>query len=204
MEFAASIGMRLWLYIFFMLGLLFADPLREASINSTRAPSSCMDSSAELPSLAPPPVPVSSDDEVFDFKKMNEWLPAQIDKEEKGTTVMSRIADKGFQNFMASDRFKSSSLGSLNEQVKQQTKIEMSLKPEGQKLEHKIKAQLQPFQGGATVSYQGYFGLDLSFLPASDTQVIKIEETVFNKKLFYENSLGRNERLDQVGVRWDW
>ncbi len=157
-----------------------------------------------MSSLAPPPVPEPSSDDIFDFKKMNEWLPAQINSDEKGTTVMSKIADNGFQKFMASDRFKTSALGSLNERVKEQTKVEMSLKPTGQELEHKINAQLQPFQGGATVSYRGYFGLDMSFLPASETQKIKIEETIFNKKLYYENIQGPIERLDEVGVRWDW
>jgi hypothetical protein len=186
-----------------LLSLLSEASILGASGRALREPNSCMDS-VEMASLVPPTVPVRTGIEIIDFKKMTEWIPKDVKKEDDGILLMNRIADNGFQKFLASDYFKQTQLGTLNETVKEQTRIELSVKPEGEKIAHKIKAQLQPFQGVATFSYRGYFGMDYSFIPMTEAQKIKFEETLFKKKVFYETTLVRSERLDKVGIRWDW
>lgn len=168
-----------------------------------RLPASCMNM-LDVQMMAPPERPSGSPEDLFDVKKINELLPTDIKHNERGSVVMNKIADRGFQRIITSEQFKSTPIGALNEKVKDQTKIELNLKPDGDQVEHKLKAQVQPFQGGATLSYSGYFGVDLTFLPANDTQKIKIEDIVMNKKIYYETSQGPFERLQHVGVRWDW
>lgn len=197
------IKMRFQLFFFLILcGLIFIGRTASNRVFGLRVPTSCMDS-AESSSIAPPPIPEASSDEI-DFKKLNDLIPTQVTKEDKGSIVIGKIADNGFQKFMASDRFKSSPIGRINEEVKQKTKLEMSLKPEGQSVEHRLKAQILPFQGGAIVGYQGYFGLDVTLQPANDSQKIKVEETIADKKIYFENIQSRLERLNEVGISWDW
>jgi hypothetical protein len=200
-------GMRQFVRFQFIMTALLSlilDPSFLGAVGRpSREPNSCMDG-VEMPSLAPPKVPVQDGTQIIDFKKMTEWIPKDVKKEDDGLLLMNRIADNGFQKFLASDFFKQTQLGTLNETVKEQTRIELSVKPEGEKIDHKIKAQLQPFQGIATVSYRGYFGMDYSFIPMVEAQKIKFEETLFKKKVFYETTLVRSERIDKVGIRWDW
>ena len=172
-------------------------------VGAQRLPASCMNM-IDVQMMAPPERPANSPEELFNIKKINELLPAEIKQNESGSVIINKIADRGFQKVITSDQFKSTPIGVLNEKVKDQTKIELNLKPDGEQIEHKLKAQVQPFQGGATLSYSGYFGVDFTFLPANDTQKIKIEDIVMNKKIYYENSQGPFERLQHVGVRWDW
>lgn len=195
------------MYLFFIFTFLSLAPhLKFMTVSHrphlSRLPASCMNS-VEQSSLAPPPAPMK-DPNAFDFKKMNDWLPNAIGQQEKGTTVLQKIADNGFQKFVSSDTFKSTQLGTFNEHLKEQTKIELTMKQASSGPEHRIKAQIQPFQGEATLSYSGYLGVDVSYQPLSETQRIKIEETFFKRKFFYENRQVRADHLSQVGVRWDW
>lgn len=168
-----------------------------------RRPAACMDE-LESSSLAPPELPARDKNEIFDPKSLNELLPKQISREDKGAVVMSRIADNGLKKIMASDSFRNSQFGELNEKVQENTKIEMSLKDTDNRLEHRLNAQVQPFQGMAVLSYKGYFGLDYSFQPAGDTQKIKLEEVILHKKVFFENRQVHSQTLNQIGVAWDW
>lgn len=168
-----------------------------------RKPSSCMETPT-FAMLEAPPKPEDGEDGFFSSKNLREMLPKSIPPDEKGAVVMNRIADKGFQKFVASEGFKSTPLGSLNEKVQEKTKIEMSLKPEGQQIQHKLKAQVQPFQGEAILSYSGYIGVDVALQPANALQKVKLEEEIFKKKIYFENRQGPIERLQQVGIRWDW
>jgi hypothetical protein len=190
--------------IFFILYLGLSAFSQASLIYYGRSPAACMDQALDFSSLVPPSAPTEVQNEIFDLKKLNELVPPDLSGTENGSVVLNRIADNGFQKFVSSAQFKSTQLGTFNEKVKEQTKVEVSLKPDGKGIEHKLNAQLQPFQGGATVSYRGYVGVDLSFQPLTETQKIKVEETILNRKLYYENSFIKTERRDQIGVRWDW
>lgn len=173
---------------------------------------SCMEGTLEYASLVLPqrnePVEVVEQDLVtapigFDFKKLNEWLPAQITPDENGNEVLHKIADKGVQSFLASDNFKSSTLGRLNEKVKEETKMEVNIRSSN-KISHKFSANLEPFQQGAKLSYAGLIGVELSFYSLNKTQTLKVMETFFNKKFYYENNMNVMDRTDHLGVQWDW
>lgn len=186
-------------------------PAAFSSISIQRRIASCMEGSLEYASLVPPqqsepiePATVNqTDSNGFNFKKLNEWLPAQISPDEKGGAVLNKIADKGVQSFLASENFKSSTLGRLNEKVKEETKMEVNIQTSN-KISHKFSANLEPFQQGAKVSYAGLIGVELSFYSLNKTQTVKVMETFFNKKFYYENNLNDIDRTDHLGVQWDW
>lgn len=189
-------------YIIVALIVLFV--AEKSGLVAIRAPSSCIEE-IQMSSLMAPPKPKEVGGDIIDVKKINDLLPSEIRKGESGVVVINKIADKGFQNFLTSDQFRETPLGTLNEQVKEQTRIEMKFKPDqNSKLEHRLNAQLQPFQGGATLSYRGILGVDVSYLPRGESQSVKIEEEIFRKKIYYENSLKSSVRTDQIGVKWDW
>ncbi|MEY4617323.1 MAG: hypothetical protein RJB66_2283 [Pseudomonadota bacterium] len=154
--------------------------------------------------MAPPERPNDPSQSLFELKKINEIIPMDLNPNDSGAVIFNRIADRSFQKIINSDSFKSTPLGAINEKVKEQTKIELSVKPQGDKVAHKLKAQVQPFQQSATLSYSGYIGVDYSFQPANDTQKIKVEEIIADTRVYYETTRGPLERLQQVGVRWDW
>ncbi len=168
---------------------------------------SCMDaidfSSLQGEVIKAPAAPPSENTFLSDPKKLNELLPESVNSGENGYVVIEKIADKGFQKFISSDQFKSTSLGQLNERVKENTKVELNIKTENQ-IDHKVSVQLEPFQKGASVGYRGYFGALFSFYDMSRTKRLRIEDTFFTKKLFYENYLSNSDRWDQVGIQWNW
>lgn len=184
-----------------------------SSVSKKRGLASCMEGTLEYASLVPPqrnePPEVGAEQDPiatpigFNFKKLNEWLPAQITPEENGNVVLHKIADKGVQSFLASDNFKNSTFGRLNEKVKEKTKMEVNIRS-SKKLSHKFTANLEPFQQRAKLSYTGLIGVELSFYSLNKTQTLKVIETFFNKKFFYENSLNVTDRTDHLGVQWDW
>lgn len=192
-------------------GLNQGTALSSSFISKQRDLASCMEGALEYASLLPPeksdPVETASGDPIdpqgFDFKKLNEWLPAQIAPDEKGEVVLNKLADKGVQSFLSSETFKSSTLGRLNEKVKEETKMEVNIQSEN-KVSHKFTANLEPFQQGAKLSYAGLIGLELSFYSLNRTQTLKVVDTFFNKKFYYENSLNTMDRTDHLGVQWDW
>jgi len=200
------------------LGIINKLAMPRAKNHLLRGIASCMEESLDYSSLVPPKndeVNRDKDDssvhEVsqvvgsadFDFSKMNEWLPTQLAPTDKGSVVINKIADKGIQSFFSSQQFKNSQLGRINEKVKEQTKMEVNLS-KGNKVEHKITANLEPFQQGARFAYQGYFGLNLSFYVPNKKQVFKVEEVFFNRKFYYENMLTLTDRQDNLGIEWNW
>jgi len=180
-------------------------------VGVSRNLASCMEGNLDYSSLAPPQQGEASnithasqiESSEFDFRKLNEWLPAEIAPDEKGGVVINKIADKGVQSFLTSESFKSSSLGRLNEKVKEETKMEVKLS-RGGKTEHKISANLEPFQQGAKVGYTGVIGLELSYYIPNKIQTLKLVETILDKKIYYENSVSLIDRHDHFGVQWDW
>ncbi len=208
---------------FFLLSLVAVvliiskkEKVHSLSSGSLRSVASCMDGGFEYSSLAPPPTPqikkinTNSDagsfvelEEGFDLKKLNEWLPEQITPDENGARVMHKIADRGVQSFFSSANFKNSRLGRLNEKIKEETKMEVQIKNNGH-LEHRISANVEPFQQKAKLAYNGFVGLELSYYMADNTQAIKLVDRIFNKKVYYENNVNSTERNDHLGVQWDW
>jgi hypothetical protein len=195
--------MKRFVSFYLLAPLVFARAALALDLLELRQPANCMDG-LEMASIAPPPPPVVNKDEIFDPKSLKELLPKQIARDEKGTVVMNKIADNGLRKIMASESFKSSQFGQLNARVQEKTRIEMSLQDNNNHLQHKVNAQIQPFQGTAVISYKGFFGLDYSLQPASDTQKIKVEQMVADKKVFFENRQLRSNTLNQIGVAWDW
>lgn len=168
---------------------------------------SCMDS-IELSSitgevLQAPSMPVSESSFLSDAKSINELLPEKIDKKENGYKVMGKIADRGFQKFISSEQFKSSSLGKLNEEVKEKTKVDLNIRTEN-KLEHKLSFKLEPFQQGATVDYSGYFGVQFSYYEKESVKKLKVDDILFSKNIYFENYLSSSDRWNQVGFQWKW
>lgn len=186
-----------------LLILVLVSSLKVLAQPPERAPNSCMNL-MDKGMLAPPERPNLPAQELFEVKKINEVIPLDLKPTDSGMVIFNRIADRSFQKIINSDTFKSTPLGAINEKVKEQTKIELSVKPQGDKVAHKLKAQVQPFQQSATLSYTGYIGVDYSLQPANDTQKIKVEEIIADKRIYYETTQGPLERLQQVGVRWDW
>lgn len=172
-----------------------------------RDPASCMDvielSSYSGESIEPPPKPNSDDSLIISSIKLNELLPSQISKEEDGYVLLEKIADKGLQKIVSSDQFKSTPLGTLNETVKEKTKVELNI-VENHSIEHKIGAQLEPFRGGGTVTYHGYFGATYTFYDLNKGKKLRLEEKFLGKDLFFETIVNEEERVDQIGVAWGW
>jgi hypothetical protein len=143
--------------------------------------------------------------EEFDYQKLNKILPADLTPTNEATKVFNKIADKSINTILASESFKTSSLGMMSENIKEKTKTEIkfnsSLAPS---IQHQMKAELLPFQGQTKFSYQGFFDADLIFKNNLNDYEFKIHEKLFNKNVFYQNQITKNISSNQLGVSWDW
>lgn len=143
--------------------------------------------------------------EDFNYQKLNKILPADLTPTNEATKVFNKIADKSINTILASDSFKSSSLGLMGENIKDKTKTEIkfnsSLNPS---VQHQMKAELLPFQGQTKFTYQGFFDADLIFKNNLNDYEFKIKEKLFNKTVFYQNQLSKNTQSNEMGISWDW
>lgn len=139
----------------------------------------------------------------FDTKTINSMIPSDLTPSNEATKVFNKIADKSINTILGSERFKQSSFGRMSEQVKDKSSAQVKFKSSLlSPVEHQFKAELDPFQGQTKLMYTGFFAAD--FIYKTEEYKINIQESIFNKKLYYENQLSKNIRTNVVGIKWDW
>lgn len=171
-----------------------------------RAPSSCMDlieySNDEVPFEVAPDEP--DEDHYVQVSDLKKWAPTNVQAGSDGQVVLQQIADRGVQSILSSNKFKKTKVGSWNEAAKEKTRLDVRIKSDDGKQEHKVITQIQPFEGFAEVGVEGPIRLNFRLSPAKEEQVFRLTENIQAAQLYLQTTQNKTDVTNQVGFAINW
>lgn len=133
-------------------------------------------------------------------------IPLDIQSNESTGSVMSRIADRGFNMWFNSPVIKNSLLGRAVEETQEKLKTDVvvpAATPRG--VSHKFSFRVEAFQALAKVEYSGWVKAAVNYdAKASATDIQFKDKVMNNKDLVVSHKANKEQGLSMIGLAWSW
>ena len=133
-------------------------------------------------------------------------IPLDIKKDESTGSVMSRIADRGFNLWFNSEFMKNSALGRAVEETQEKLKTDVVVPastPHG--VVHKFSFRVEAFQALAKMEYSGWLKAAINYdAKASETDIQFKDKVLDNKDLIVSHKANKEQGLSMIGLAWSW
>ncbi|PIS10867.1 MAG: hypothetical protein COT73_07055 [Bdellovibrio sp. CG10_big_fil_rev_8_21_14_0_10_47_8] len=145
---------------------------------------------------------IRASEKPFDVSQV---IPQNMQPSENSSQVFSQVADRGLNSLFNSDSFRQSSIGrtatDVSNKMQQEVVVGGSQAPGS--IEHKLNFNFQAFQSTAQVEYTGITHAAVKYKIAESKLDFSVSEKVAqNKDLVLSHTIGADDRLSQVSVRW--
>lgn len=149
-------------------------------------------------------VPVDNVTPRITQKDVAKIVPLDLKQGDSQSTVITRIADRGFGLWFKS--IKDTSIGRLAETAQERLKTDIEITPsEDEGIRHKFSFKFEAFQAMAKVEYTGWMNAEINFDAKSAETDIQLKDKVFdNKDLIVSHKNTKEQALSMIGLAWSW
>lgn len=149
-------------------------------------------------------VPVDNVTPRITQKDVAKVVPLDLKQGDSQSTVITRIADRGFGLWFNS--IKDTSIGRLAETAQERLKTDIEITPsEDEGTRHKFSFKVEAFQAMAKVEYTGWMNAEINFDAKSAQTDIQLKDKVFdNKDLIVSHKSTKEQALSMIGLAWSW
>lgn len=133
-------------------------------------------------------------------------VPLDIKKEDSTSSVLSRIADRGFNLWFNSAFIKNSALGRVVQETQEKLKTDVVVPASNSEgVSHKFSFRIEAFQALAKMEYSGWLNAAINY-DAKDAETdIQLKEKVLdNKDLIVSHKANKEQGLSMIGLAWSW
>ncbi|MFP5519314.1 MAG: hypothetical protein ACLGGX_05385 [Bdellovibrionia bacterium] len=151
-------------------------------------------------------IPVDTVTPKISKEVVDQLVPKDINAETKSTTVVAKIADRGFQYWYNNSGIKETALGNAVETAQNKLSADVEIPGESNnEVNHKFSFKVEAFQGLAKIEYTGWLKAAINYDTFNTLTDIQLKELLFADKNFYVNHrIGSSESLSSVGMSWNW
>lgn len=146
---------------------------------------------------------IKSNDKPLDMRMI---IPLDMQPSSDSASVMAQVADRSMTSFLNSQTVRESSLGQTATKVEQKMKQEVVFGGEDAKsVQHKFNFNLQAFQALAQVQYTGITNAAIKYKIAESKVAIEMFERLSgNRDIIVSHTMGRENRLSELSMRWSF
>ena len=146
---------------------------------------------------------IKSNDKPLDMRMI---IPLDMQPSNDSASVMAQVADRSMTSFLNSQAVRESSLGQTATQVEQKMKQEVVFGGEDSKsVQHKLNFNLQAFQALAQIQYTGITNAAIKYkIAESKVAVEMFERFSGNRDIIISHTMGRENRLSELSMRWNF
>lgn len=133
-------------------------------------------------------------------------IPLDFKQGESQSTVLTRIADRGFSLWFNSAAIKSSSLGRMAENAQEKLKTDVVVPAQSDHgISHKFSFRVEAFQALAKLEYSGWLNASVLYDAKAAASGIFFKDKVFSDKdLVVSHTANREQDLSMVALAWSW
>jgi len=131
-------------------------------------------------------------------------IPLDMQPTNDSSVVMAQVADRSMTSFLNSESVRQSSVGQAATTVEQKMKQEVIIGGDDPKsVQHKFNFNVQAFQALAQVQYSGVTNAAIKYkIAESKVAVEMFEKLPGDRDLVFSHTMGREDRLSELSVRW--
>lgn len=134
------------------------------------------------------------------------FIPLDIKSHESTSSIMTRIADRGFNMWFNSPIVKNSLLGRAVEETQEKLKTDVvvpAATPRG--ISHKFSFRVEAFQALAKIEYTGWVKAAVNYDAKASVTDIQLKDKVLNNKdLVVSHKADKEQGLSMIGLAWSW
>ena len=133
-------------------------------------------------------------------------IPLDFKQGESQSTVLTRIADRGFSLWFNSAAIKSSSLGRMAENAQEKLKTDVVVPANSDhSVSHKFSFRVEAFQALAKLEYTGWLNASVLYDAKAAASGVFFKDKVFSDKdLVVSHTANREQDLSMVALAWSW
>lgn len=132
-------------------------------------------------------------------------IPLDFKEGESQSTVLTRIADRGFSLWFNSSAIKSSAVGRMAETAQEKLKTDVVVPASSSGgVSHKFSFRLEAFQALAKIEYTGWLNASLKYDAKSSQTGVFFTEKILEKDLVVSHTANREQDLSMVALAWSW
>lgn len=131
-------------------------------------------------------------------------IPLDMQPTNDSNAVMARVADRSLTSFLNSPSVRQSTVGQAATTVEQKMKQEVIIGDDDAKsVQHKLNFNVQAFQALAQIQYTGYTNAAIRYKIAESKVAVEMFEKIYgDRDLVFSHTMGREDRLSELSVRW--
>lgn len=133
-------------------------------------------------------------------------VPTDLKAGDSESTVITRIADRGFSLWFNSAAMKATTIGRIAETAQEKLKTDVvvpAASPKG--VSHKFSFKIEAFQALAKLEYTGWLKAAVNYDAKASATDISFKEKVFhNKDLIVSHKADKQQDLSMIGLAWSW
>ncbi len=132
------------------------------------------------------------------------FIPLDMQPTNDAASVMAQVADRSMTSLLNSESVRQSTVGQAATTVEQKMKQEVVIGgSDPQSVQHKFNFNVQAFQALAQVQYTGYTNAAIKYKIAESKVAIEMFKRFYgNRDLVFSHTMGRENRISEVSVRW--
>lgn len=161
----------------------------------------------DIKTTKPMIIPVDNVTPKITEKDVEEVVPtSEIAPTDSGSSVISRILDKGFNYWYKNSELKKSAVGRAADSAQEKLKTDVVV-PAATKngVSHKFSFRVEAFQTQAKLEYTGWTKAAVKYDASHARTNFEVSEKVWkNKDLVLSHSVTSREDVSSVGVKWSW
>ncbi len=131
-------------------------------------------------------------------------VPTDLKEGDSESTVLTRIADRGFSLWFNSSAMRATTLGRMAETAQEKLKTDVVVPastPRG--VSHKFSFKIEAFQALAKVEYTGWLRAAINYdAKSSETDILFKDKVFQNKDLIVSHKASKEQGLSMVGLAW--
>lgn len=146
---------------------------------------------------------IKSNDKPLDMSMI---IPMDMQPSSDSSFVMAQVADRSVTSFLNSPAVRESSVGHAATAVEQKMRQEVVFGAADPKsVQHKLNFNLQAFQALAQVQYSGFTNAAIKYrIAESKVAVEMFERFSGNRDVVLSHTMGREDRVSELSVRWSF